>query len=50
MSSVAFIGAAGLALAVALGFVPVKPWLYLAGGLGVLGFVASPSMPATPGA
>jgi hypothetical protein len=48
LSTVAFLGAAVLAAAVALGFAPVKPWLFVGAGLGVVGFMTQPT-PPTPG-
>ena len=39
VSTIAFVGAAALTLAVALGFAAVKPWLFVGGGLLVVGFV-----------
>jgi hypothetical protein len=40
-SNAAFLGAAALALGVAVGFLAVKPWLYVAGGSAVVGFVSA---------
>jgi hypothetical protein len=41
LSNAAFAGAALLALGVAVGFLAVKPWLYVAGASAVVGFVSA---------
>jgi len=50
-SNLALGGAALLVAAVALGFAPVKPWLFVAAGAGALGFfIQPPAQPVVPGA
>jgi hypothetical protein len=45
-STLAFLGAVALVGAVAIGFASVKPWLYVGGGLMVIGFVTKPAATA----
>lgn len=49
-STVAYGAAAVGALLVAIGALPVKPWLYLAGGLVAVGVFTAPAVPDTAGA
>jgi hypothetical protein len=43
VSTIAFAGAVAAVLAVVIGFAGVKPWLYIGGGLMVVGFVTKPA-------
>jgi hypothetical protein len=49
-SNTAFGLAAVGVLLVAVGVLPVKPWMFLAAGLGAVGFLIAPSEPVIPGA
>jgi hypothetical protein len=51
VSTIAFVGGGGLTLAVALGMVKVKPWLFVAVGLAAVGYFTQPAaIPGIPGA